>query len=42
MIFKQPLNGARLGLKPTQKNKKNKIKEKHRMGGHFAKVKQLD
>ncbi len=35
MMFKQPLNGARLGLEPTQKKEKNKIKEKHRKGGHL-------
>jgi hypothetical protein len=32
---KQTQNGTKLNLKPTPKNKKNIIKEKHMGGGHL-------
>jgi hypothetical protein len=34
-IFKQPQNGVRLSPKPTPRSKMNRIKEKHRKGGHL-------
>jgi hypothetical protein len=35
MRFKQPQNGAKLGLKPTPRNKRNRTKEKHGRGGQL-------
>jgi hypothetical protein len=33
--LKQPQNGAKLSSKPTQKNKKNEIREKHKRGRYL-------
>jgi hypothetical protein len=33
--FKQPQNGAKLGLKPTPRSKRNKTSEKHKKGGYL-------
>jgi hypothetical protein len=35
MKLKQRQNGIRLSLKPTPRNKRNKIKENHKKGGHL-------
>jgi hypothetical protein len=36
---KQPQNGAKLDLKPTPKNKKNRTKEKHKKERCLPKIK---
>jgi hypothetical protein len=41
MKFKQPQNGVRLNPKPTQKSKRNRIKEKHRRGRHLQRKNNL-
>jgi hypothetical protein len=33
--FKQPQNGVKLSSKSTSRNKRNRIREKHKRGGHL-------
>jgi hypothetical protein len=33
--FKLPQKGIKINLKPTTRSKRNRIKEKHKKGGHL-------
>jgi hypothetical protein len=39
--FKQPQNGAKLSPKLTPRNKRNRIREKHKKGGHLQRKNSL-
>jgi len=41
MKLKQPQNGTKLSPKPTQKNNRNRTREKHKKGGHLQRKNHL-